>query len=132
MRSPWRSVVSAVVLAAIVAGGCGDPTAGSPPVPGDPAAAMQEIRLVAQDIAFTPLDVGAPAGAPLHLVLDNRDSGVPHNVALIAVNGSKLAETEVVPGVAEATVDVPGLIPGVYQLMCSVHPTMVTTLTVGG
>ena len=48
------------------------------------------------------------------------------------MNGSKLAETEIVAGVAETSVDVPGLMPGPYQLMCSVHPNMVTALTVGG
>ena len=98
-----------------------------------PAGVALEIRLVARDIAFAPVQVGAPAGLPLHLVLDNQDDGVPHDIALMGANGStKLGATEIVTGPATVELDVPGLVPGVYQLLCEVHPNMVTTLTVGG
>jgi plastocyanin len=119
-----RSAAGVLAVAALVAACAGEPV----PTPAAPDG-MIEIRLVAQGIAFAPPEVGAPSGTPLRLVLDNRDPGVPHNVAL-TVGDVTLAETEIVPGPDEAEVEVPGLPPGRYQLVCLVHPTMVTILGV--
>ena len=128
-----RLVVLATIAAvtAIVAG-CGGASPTSPPSAG-PATAAVEIRLVADDVVFVPDTVGAPAGVPLHIVLDNQDDGIPHDIALLGVDGAtKLGATEIVPGPATAAMDVPGLVPGAYQLLCEIHPNMVTRLTVGG
>jgi plastocyanin len=114
----------------VLAAACGGAPTSSPG--GVPARVAQEIRLVARDIAFVPSEVGAPAGVPLHLVLDNEDEGIPHGLALMGAMGStKLGATDLVIGPATVEMEVPGLVPGVYQLLCEVHPTMVTTLTVG-
>jgi plastocyanin len=126
-----RAVVGALAMLTLVAG-CGGAAPTAVPSSG-PAGAAVEIRLVAKEVAFTPTDVGAPAGIPLHIVLDNQDDGIPHDIALLGVDGAtKLGATEIVPGPATAEMDVPGLVPGAYRLLCEVHPNMVTNLTVGG
>ena len=77
--------------------------------------------------------MGVPPGVPVHLVLDNQDDGVPHDIALLGIDGrTKLAATEIVIGPASTELDVPGLVPGAYQLWCEVHPMMVSRLAVGG
>jgi plastocyanin len=127
MNRLLAAMAGSVVLAAACAGGA--PAASSA---GVPAGAAQEIRIVARGIAFVPSEVGAPAGVPLHVVLDNEDDGIPHGLALMGAMGStKLGATDLVIGPATVEMDVPGLVPGVYQLLCEIHPTMVTTLTVG-
>jgi plastocyanin len=123
----WGTGLVMVIASAALVGGCsGEPAATTGPP------AMVEIRIVAKDVAFVPATASATAGVPLHLVLDNRDPGIPHNLALMANGSTKLAETEIVTGPASVAVDVPGLIPGVYQFVCTIHPSMVTPLTIGG
>ena len=126
-----RRLILVTIAAALVAGcAAAGPT---PPPVAAPVGAAVEIRLVAQDIAFVPTAVGAPTGVPLHIVLDNQDDGIPHDIALFGVDGAtKLGATDIVAGPASAEMAVPGLVPGTYQLLCEVHPTMVSTLTVGG
>jgi plastocyanin len=116
----------------IVAIACGGPTptaAPAPPAAGDPVV----IDLVAKDIVFVPTAFDAPAGADLIVRLDNRDAGVPHNVALMgdAAFSTKLGASDIVSGPAFADLLVPGLIAGRYQLICEVHPNMTATLDVG-
>jgi len=126
-----KGLAAAIGGSLLVVAACG----GSPPSGpvGLPAGAAQEIRIVARDVVFAPPEVGVAAGVPLHLVLDNQDDGIPHGLALMGAGGStKLGATELVIGPASVDIDVPGLVPGVYQLLCEVHPNMVTTLTVGG
>jgi plastocyanin len=129
---PRRLVaIAGLTATSLVVAGCGGAAPTAPPSDG-PAGAAVEIRLVARDIAFTPAQVGAAAGVPLHIVLDNQDAGIPHDIALLGFDGvTKLGATEIVPGPATAEMDVPGLVPGTYRLLCEVHPNMVTTLTIG-
>ena len=61
-----------------------------------------------------------------------RTPGTPHNVALHLgdVNGAELFKGEVFAGVATRVYDVPALDAGSYAFVCTVHPTMIGTLTV--
>ncbi len=128
-RSPLLTV-AAVTMFALSVAAC-DFDLPATPSPEAPAAGGPEIRVIAQDIAFEQPAYRAPAGVPLRLVLDNRDDGVPHNVQLLAVGrGVAIAETDIVPGIAEVAADVAALPAGAYQLLCVVHPTMVADLTV--
>lgn len=102
------------------------------PSPAPANAPGLRIDLVAQDIAFQPGAVGIPAGTDIVVHLDNRDAGVPHNVALLAGGNfsTTLAKGEIVTGPAAVDLAIGGLIPGRYRLMCEVHPNMVVDLTV--
>ena len=69
---------------------------------------------------------------PFQVSFENKDAGVPHNVALHLgdVNGAELFKGEVFPGVATRVYNVPALDAGSYAFVCTVHPTMTGTLTV--
>lgn len=90
------------------------------------------LRIVAEDIEFRPAELSAPAGIGLAVTFDHRDTGIPHNLVLLADVASTptLAETEIVNGPATQLLEVPGLIPGVYRFSCVVHPNMTARLTV--
>lgn len=138
LRRPIRGTAAlAVVMLAAVAG-CGgggataDPAASPSSGSSDPAADATVMTIVAQGIAFVPDQLGAPAGSALAITFDNRDAGVPHNLALFGDAGfsTKLAETEVASGPVIQRLAVPGLVPGEYRFTCIVHPTMTTTMVV--
>jgi cytochrome c oxidase subunit 2 len=107
----------------------GNATPPPPPSGGAPGAA---IELSALNLAFDQTSVTAPANTPFQIVFDNKDSGVPHNVAIHkdSPTGQEVFKGEVFNGPAKRTYDVPALPPGTYGFACSVHPTMTGTLTV--
>lgn len=121
-----RLVVMALVVAA-----CG-PTPSPSPSPGPATEPDVRIDLVAAGIAFQPGAVAVPSGTDFVVRLDNRDEGVPHNVALLADANFRttLAKGEIVTGPAVVDLAIGGLIPGRYRLMCEVHPNMLVDLTV--
>ena len=124
--SGWsrRQLIIALVVAA-----CGPSPSPSPAPATEPDV---RIDLIAEAIAFQPGAVAIPAGRDFVVRLDNRDAGVPHNVALLAdANFSTtLAKGEIVTGPAVVDLAIAGLIPGRYRLMCEVHPNMLVDLTV--
>lgn len=127
------SVILAIVILSLSVVACG----GASPSPASPPTEVGDavvIRIVAKDIAFDLAEFGAPAGVPLRVELDNQDDGIPHNVALYgdAQFSTELGKSEIVNGPASTSMTVPGLVPGVYQFRCEVHPNMTATLTVEG
>jgi cytochrome c oxidase subunit 2 len=108
----------------------------SPPPPpsggpsGGPAGATVEVS--AFNVAFEQTTLNAPANAPFQIVFDNKDTGVPHNVAIHkdSPTGEEVFKGEVFNGPGKRTYDVPALAPGTYGFACTVHPTMTGTLTV--
>ena len=87
------------------------------------------ITLVAQNIAFDPSTIAAPADEAFQIVLDNQDPSVPHDVAIKDASGTEVFKGETFPGVATKAYDVPPLTAGEYEFVCTVHPNMVGTLT---
>jgi len=75
--------------------------------------------------------VTAPAGVPFQVVFENKDAGVPHNIALRlgGATGAELFQGTIFNGVETRTYSVPALDAGTYAFVCTVHPTMVGTLT---
>jgi plastocyanin len=129
---PAKAIVAAITLILLTMG-CSEPAPDGSPAPvatGDPVV----IALVARDIAFAPVEFGAPAGVPLRVELDNQDREIPHNIVLYgdAQFTTKLATSEIVSAPATTGMTVPGLVPGVYQFRCDVHPNMTATLTIAG
>jgi len=86
----------------------------------------------ALNFAFEQTSVSAPAGKAFQMAFDNKDAGVPHNVAIYKDNagGAEVFKGELITGPATRTYDVPALDTGTYVFVCTVHPTMTGTLTV--
>lgn len=128
------SVILSVTVLSLVVSACGGATAASPaPVPAATGPAVA-LTITAKDIAYTEALFDAPAGRPLDVTFDNRDAGIPHNVVLKAgpAFATEIFKSDITTGVSTEQFAIPGLVPGVYQFMCAVHPNMVATLNVGG
>jgi hypothetical protein len=118
-------VLAVVVVLTAACGGVSVPSGTTPTVGGSAATGPRAGGAVS----------GARPPAPDHIVIvvfENKDAGVPHNVSLHLgdVNGAELFKGEVFPGVATRVYDVPKLDAGSYAFVCTVHPTMIGTLTV--
>jgi len=101
------------------------------PAPSDNGAPVA-LGLTAQNIAFDKTDLSAPANTPIQLTFVNSDAGIPHDVAIRKDSpaGEAVFTGDIVNGVATKVYDVPALPAGTYAFVCTVHPTMVGTLTV--
>lgn len=149
---PTRSLRLPLVLLAVMAvtGGCVSASAGwtyapapsitpapSSAASGEPSSAPSSadpntVMISAFGIKFEQTGVSAPGGTPFKIEFDNKDPGTPHNVAIHegSATGPELFVGDVFPGVDVRTYDVPALDPGEYAFVCTVHPTMIGTLSV--
>jgi hypothetical protein len=151
---PRVGAILVAIIVALVAGGCAasgsvtplstdgagpaastDPDAPTPvpntvPTPLEPGSGG--VVLTAANIAFGQTEVAAPADTPFQLQLDNKDGGVPHNVTILAADGSEVFSGDIFVGPGLRVYDVPALPAGSYRFMCKVHPNMTGTLHVGG
>jgi plastocyanin len=104
----------------------------SPPPPeegdGGPPGA---VAIVAQGTAFDTSELALPAGGEAVIEFDNRDPGLPHNVAIYTEAGQPLFQGEIITGPATATYRFPSPPPGSYSFRCDVHPQMSGSVTVG-
>ncbi len=86
------------------------------------------VEITAQDVAFDTDEIDLPAESEVTVVLDNRDDGVSHNLAIYAEDGGgdPVFQGEVFagPGQREYTFTTPAA--GVYTFRCDVHPTQMT------
>jgi plastocyanin len=126
MRQLVRPVIGLAVSLALVAAACAQ---GATPVPVDPSFDGAQATVTAASIAFDPTEITLPSGTPLRIILDNRDSGVPHDIR-VANGDQEIAVSPTVTGPAETEVRFGPLEPGTYQLTCTIHPSMKATLTV--
>lgn len=122
--------------AAPSAGMSAAPSAGASAAPsataGDSGApTVTKIDIAALNIAFDKSELAAPADEPFQIVFANNDAGIPHNVEIKDAAGSTVFKGEIFPGVETRTYDVPALAAGAYTFICTVHPNMAGTLTVG-
>ncbi len=95
------------------------------------APAGSGVQVSAQNIAFEQSQISAPAGAAFTIHFDNKDAGTLHNVAIKDASGAEVFKGEIITGPAQADYQVPALTAGTYTFVCSVHPSMTGTLTVG-
>jgi plastocyanin len=89
------------------------------------------IQLSAQNVAYDLSEISAPADAGFTIHFDNKDAGIPHNVAIKDASGAEVFKGDIITGPAQADYQVPALPAGTYTFICSVHPNMTGTLTVG-
>ena len=148
--------LSVALLSLVVVAGCATASAGwtyapapsatppgpsgsataSGPVPSGSAAApsgnLVVVDISALNIKYEQTALTAPANTPFQVSFENKDAGVPHNVSLHLgdTNGAELFKGEIFNGVATRVYNVPVLAAGSYAFVCSVHPTMIGTLTV--
>ena len=89
------------------------------------------IAISALGIAFEHAEVNVPAGEPFQIDFANNDPGTPHNVAIHrdSATGEAVFTGEIFNGVETRTYDVPAIDAGSYAFVCTVHPTMVGTMT---
>jgi len=90
------------------------------------------LQVSALNFAFEQTSLTAPADQPFQIEFDNKDSGVPHNVAIHrdTASGEEVFKGDIFSGPEKRTYDVPPLPAGPYTFICTVHPTMTGTLTV--
>jgi plastocyanin len=112
----------AILVAGMLAAAC-SPTPDAGPFFG------KEAVIQAINLAYEPVEITLPAGFPLRIVLDNRDSGVPHDVKVLQ-GDREIAHSPIVTGPATTEVRFGPLAPARYPFMCTVHPTMLGTLIV--
>ena len=79
--------------------------------------------------AFDQTEVTVTAETAFQIHFNNKDAGVPHNVAIKDATGEPLLTGEIITGPAETTYDVAALPAGTYPFACSVHPNMTGTIT---
>jgi plastocyanin len=105
--------------------------AASAPASAAPSAAAGGVSISALNIAFEQTSVSAPAGVAFQIQFDNKDAGIPHNIAIHKgdVNGAEVFKGAIITGPATTTYDVPALDAGTYGFLCNVHPNMTGTLT---
>jgi len=115
-----------------------EPAPSATPPPSDAASAEPgassgsgAVVISALGIAFEQTEVNVPAGEPFQIEFANNDPGTPHNVAIHreTATGEAVFEGEIFNGVETRTYDVPALDAGAYAFVCTVHPTMVGTMT---
>jgi plastocyanin len=91
------------------------------------------LTLVGQNNVFVPQALQAPAGRPISVTFDNRDT-VVHNVRFYGgptSSSPSIGATPLSIGPSVDTVLLGELAPGSYYFRCDTHPTTMTgTLTV--
>ena len=110
----------------------GDASAAPSEAPSSEAPAGDVIKEAALNIAFVNKDLSAPADVPFKIEFDNQDAGIPHNIEIKDQGGATVFKGEIFSGAAVKTYEIPALAAGTYPFICTVHPNMVGTLTVGG
>ena len=104
---------------------------GESAAPSGDAPSGDVVEISAINIAFEQSDVSAPADTAFTIRFDNKEA-VPHNVEIKDAAGMSLFKGEIVTGPVVIDYAVPALAAGTYQFICTVHPNMIGTLTVGG
>lgn len=129
LRAP-RLLVDAVAIAffsiAIGASGLFSASAkGGGAVPSASPADLGHPTLSAKGVKYDLAKFAVKAGEAVELTFHNEDVGVPHNVAIVASDGTKVFSGEKIAGDATVTYEIPALKEGAkYTFICEVHANM--------
>jgi plastocyanin len=124
--APTATILAIAVAIAGCSGGSGGSSGSTAPAPSAPAGGAV---VVAQDLKFDRATITVPANQAAPLLFENRDTA-PHNVAVIAADGTKVFAGETF-GAGSRTYQLPSLTAGSYRFQCDVHPDMKGTLSAG-
>ncbi len=119
----------ATASGAPAAGGGGGGAGASAGAPAGPSLPAADASIGAEGIAYDATTLTVPAGKPFTLAFDNRDAGIPHNVAIHDSSGAELFKGQIITGPKVIVYQVPALPAGTYTFVCSVHPNMTGTVT---
>lgn len=118
-----------LLVVIVVSAGC-SPGGGDSQAPSTgKAAAGQELRVVGQDLSFDVEELTASAGEPFKITFENKDQGLPHNLAVYRSGPPAkdlVVMTPVEPGIKTQQLALPALDAGSYFYQCDVHPTTMT------
>jgi plastocyanin len=129
LRSPKQMVVAwigFVGLALILYLMVFKPSLGMSPETEPAPAGSETVSLSATELAFDTDRLTVGASRPFGLALDNRVSGVSHNVSIYDESGKSLFSGEIFAGPELVTYAVPALSAGTYRFVCDVHPQQMT------
>ena len=120
--------LSAVALAAAACGGSSAPTAAPSVAPsvapsGQPGVSPAAVSISAKDITFSTGELDVAANTALTISFDNPDSA-PHNITILAADGSKVFGGDIIDGGKSILYAVPALAAGTYTFKCDIHPDM--------
>jgi plastocyanin len=90
------------------------------------------VQVSASNVNYEQAQITAPAGVAFVIHFNNKDAGIPHNVAIKDASGTEVFKGDIVTGPAEVDYKVPALTAGSYTFTCTVHPNMTGMLMVGG
>lgn len=125
-----RTLKVAVLVGGLLLGGaCSSGDGGSDAASTPSSSAANELRLVGSELRFDADTLAAPAGVAFTIVFDNRDRGIPHNVAVYRSGPpakDPVVATNIEPGPTTQRLAVPALDPGRYFYQCDAHPTTMT------
>jgi len=101
--------------------------AGTKPA-GTSATTAVTLDLQAENLRFDKETVEVAAGKSFAIKLDNRDEGVPHNIAIYEDESVQeaLFVGEIFKGPEAQTEEIPALDAGTYFFRCDVHPNTMT------
>ena len=115
---------AALVSLSFLIGACAGGTPGTAaPVP------TGAVQLRVADSRFAPANLSVAPGQPFELYFDNADT-LPHNVVIIAADGTRAFAADIFTGAAQRVLHVPALAAGHYRLRCDIHPEMSADLQV--
>ncbi len=97
-----------------------------------PSADASAITVSAVNVAFEQTEIAAPADTKFTIAFDNKDAGIPHNIAIKDSMSMEKFKGDLVTGPSQAQYKVDPLPAGDYTFVCSVHPNMTGKLKVGG
>ena len=86
------------------------------------------VTIVAKDLAWDTACVQAPEGVPFTIVVDNRDSGVQHDLHVKGLPGDP--QTDLEAGPVRQRLPLDALRAGTYEYVCDIHPNMAGHLQV--
>lgn len=125
VRSEDEPLLAVPTPAETGGGGGGGPPTGPPPC--EPEGT--ELSIVAQNLAFDTDCLAAPVGEAFTIEFDNRDAGVPHNVAIFTDESAAevIFQEPPFPGPETVTYEPePVEEEGNFFFRCDVHPTTMT------
>ncbi|CAN5726941.1 hypothetical protein BH20ACT2_BH20ACT2_21420 [soil metagenome] len=118
----------ALLAAGLVLAACGGDEPADEAAAGCATVSAGEVTVVAEDLAWDPKCIEAPAKEPFTIVVDNRDDGIAHNIHLLEAPEPNATELENGPVTQELELT---LVAGEYRYVCDIHPNMTGTLSVG-